>query len=106
MSLRRSYTIIAPLYDALLETAGGGLRAASLAQLPQQATQDILISGIGTGLDLPHLPPGHTYTGLDLTTAMLERAKPRIGNLQMSLVQGNSMALPFGNECSTTSCCI
>ena len=99
MSLRRSYTIIAPLYDALLETAGGGLRAASLAQLPQQGTQDILISGIGTGLDLPHLPPGHTYTGLDLTAAMLERVKPRIGNLQMSLVQGNSMALPFANEC-------
>ena len=99
MSLRRSYTIIAPLYDALLETAGGGLRAASLAQLPQQGTQDILISGIGTGLDLPHLPPGHTYTGLDLTAAMLERVKPRIGNLQMNLVQGNSMALPFANEC-------
>ncbi len=99
MSLRRSYTIIAPLYDALLETAGGRLRAASLAQLPQQGTQDILISGIGTGLDLPHLPPGHTYTGLDLTAAMLERVKPRIGNLQMNLVQGNSMALPFANEC-------
>ena len=99
MSLRRSYTIIAPLYDALLETAGGGLRAASLAQLPQQGTQDILINGIGTGLDLPHLPPGHTYTGLDLTAAMLERVKPRIGNLQMNLVQGNSMALPFANEC-------
>lgn len=99
MSLRRSYTIIAPLYDALLKGAGGKLRAASLAQLPQQGTQDILISGIGTGLDLPYLPPGHTYTGLDLTAAMLGRVKPRIGNLQMNLVQGNSMALPFADEC-------
>ena len=107
MSLRHSYTIIAPLYDALLATAGGGLRAASLAQLPQQATQDILISGIGTGLDLPHLPPGHTYTGLDLTAAMLERAKPRIGNLHLNLVQGDSMALPFaGTNASTMWCCI
>jgi phosphatidylethanolamine/phosphatidyl-N-methylethanolamine N-methyltransferase len=99
MSLRRSYTIIAPLYDAVLARAGGGLRAASLAQLPQQGTQDILISGIGTGLDLPHLPPGHRYTGLDLTMAMLEKAKPRIGNLHVNLVQGNSMSLPFADQC-------
>ncbi|HEV7928673.1 MAG TPA: class I SAM-dependent methyltransferase [Nitrosospira sp.] len=99
MSLRRSYTIIAPLYDALLATAGGGLRGASLAQLPQQGSQDVLISGIGTGLDLPHLPPGHTYTGLDLTGAMLHRVKPRIGNLHLNLVQGNSMSLPFADEC-------
>jgi phosphatidylethanolamine/phosphatidyl-N-methylethanolamine N-methyltransferase len=99
MSLRRSYTIIAPLYDALLATAGVGLRAASLAQLPQQGSQDILISGIGTGLDLPHLPTGHAYTGLDLTAAMLHRVKPRMGNLHMNLVQGNSMSLPFADEC-------
>jgi phosphatidylethanolamine/phosphatidyl-N-methylethanolamine N-methyltransferase len=99
MSLRRSYTIIAPLYDALLATAGGALRAASLAQLPQQGNQGILISGIGTGLDLPHLPPEHSYTGLDLTAAMLHRVKPRTGNLHLNLVQGNSMSLPFKDEC-------
>lgn len=99
MSLRRSYTFIAPLYDALLATAGAGLRAGSLAQLPQQGNLNILISGIGTGLDLTHLPPGHNYTGLDLTAAMLKRVKPRIGNLRVDLVQGNSMSLPFANEC-------
>jgi phosphatidylethanolamine/phosphatidyl-N-methylethanolamine N-methyltransferase len=99
VSLRRSYTFIAPLYDALLATAGTGLRAGSLAQLPQQGNLNILISGIGTGLDLPHLPPGHSYTGLDLTAAMLKRVKPRIGDLRTDLVQGNSMSLPFANEC-------
>lgn len=99
MSLRRSYTLIAPLYDALLATAGTGLRAASLEQLPKEGNQNILISGIGTGLDIPHLPPGHRYTGLDLTAAMLDRAKPRIGNLDLNLVQGDSMALPFADEC-------
>lgn len=95
MSLRRSYTIIAPLYDALLATAGTGLRVGSLAQLPQQGNLSILISGIGTGLDIPHLPAGHTYTGLDLTAAMLSRAKSRIGNLHLDLVRGDSMSLPF-----------
>lgn len=99
MSLRRSYTFIAPFYDVLLATAGAGLRQASLAQLPQQGSLDILISGIGTGLDVPHLPSGHNYVGLDLTGAMLYRVKPRIGDLHLNLVRGDSMSLPFTDEC-------
>ena len=97
MSLRHSYTIIAPLYDALLATAATGVRAASLGQLPKQAGLNILINGIGSGLDLPHLSPNHSYTGLDLTPAMLNRAKRRIGGLRLNLVQGDSMALPFAS---------
>jgi phosphatidylethanolamine/phosphatidyl-N-methylethanolamine N-methyltransferase len=98
MSLRRSYTLIAPLYDALLSKAGTGLRAESLGQLPQQGNLNILISGIGTGLDLPYLPQSHHYTGLDLTAGMLKRVKLRVGRLHVNLVQGNSMVLPFANE--------
>ena len=74
MSLRHSYTVIAPFYDALLATAGLGVRAESLAQLPQEGNLDVLISGIGSGLDLPLLPACHRYVGLDLTVAMLRRA--------------------------------
>jgi phosphatidylethanolamine/phosphatidyl-N-methylethanolamine N-methyltransferase len=99
MSLRRSYTIIAPFYDALLAGAGTGVRATSLAQLPQQGNLQILISGIGSGLDLPYLPLCHRYVGLDLTRAMLIRVKPRIGELQVNLVQGDSMSLPFADKC-------
>lgn len=99
MSLRRSYTLIAPLYDALLATAGTGLRAASLEQLPKEGNRNILISGIGTGLDIPYLPPGHRYSGLDITEAMLRRAKARIGILDLDLVQGDSTVLPFADEC-------
>lgn len=98
MSLRHSYTVIAPLYDALLAGAGTGVRATSLAQLPQQGDLHILISGIGSGLDLPYLPPCHRYTGLDLTRAMLNRVIPRIGKLRVDLVQGDSMSLPFADE--------
>lgn len=99
MSLRHSYTVIAPLYDALLAGAGTGVRATSLAQLPQQGDLHILISGIGSGLDLSYLPPCHRYTGLDLTRAMLNRVVPRIGKLRVDLVQGDSMSLPFADEC-------
>ncbi|MCX7183842.1 MAG: class I SAM-dependent methyltransferase [Nitrosospira sp.] len=99
MSLRHTYTLIAPLYDAFVAAASKIVRATSLRQLPQQGSLNILINGIGTGLDLPHLPPCHRYTGLDLTAAMLKQTKPRSAGLHLDLVQGNSMALPFASEC-------
>ncbi len=95
MSLRHSYTLFAPLYDALLARASHPLRAASLAHLPRQGPLDVLLAGVGTGLDLPHLPPAHRYTGLDLTAAMLRRARPRRGALDLALVQGDCQAMPF-----------
>ena len=98
MSLRHTYTFIAPLYDVMIAAASAGVRAQSLRQLPQQGDLNIFINGIGTGLDLPHLPSCHRYTGLDLTAAMLSKAKPRTGNLRLSLVQGDSMSLPFASE--------
>lgn len=97
MSLRHSYTLFAPLYDAMIAAASAGVRAQSLRQLPQQGDLNIFINGVGTGLDLPHLPLCHRYAGLDLTAAMLSRAKPRTGNLRLSLIQGDSMALPFAS---------
>ena len=96
MSLKTSYRFIAPFYDAFLERGiSANIRRRSLARLPQQGTARVLISGAGTGLDFPFLPPQHDYVALDLTGAMLAHAKPRMHELQMQMVQGDSMALPF-----------
>lgn len=97
MSLKRSYSIIAPLYDLAISAPLAAARRRALAHLPQQPALQVLINGIGTGLDLPWLPAAHRYSGLDLTRAMLERAAPRIGALDVSLVQGDSLALPFAD---------
>ncbi len=67
MSLRTSYTLIAPLYDAVVKVPVDRMRAASLQDLPVSAPGRVLVSGIGTGLDLPYLPPLHEYVGVDLT---------------------------------------
>ena len=99
MSLRYSYTLIAPFYDAAIRRATSRIRALSLKHLPDEGGLRILVNGIGTGLDLPYLPPAHDYIGLDLTTAMLRRARSRSGNLQIHLVQGNSLDLPFADNC-------
>jgi ubiquinone/menaquinone biosynthesis C-methylase UbiE len=95
MSLRTSYTLIAPFYDWLVGPALARVRARSLARLPQAGRAHIFVDGIGTGLDLPLLPAAHRYTALDLNRAMLEKALPRGGSLDLYWVQGDSQRLPF-----------
>jgi len=96
--LRWSYSLIAPLYDLAITRPLGEARGRSLSSLPADAAGEVLLSGVGTGLDLPLLPKLHHYTALDFNAAMLARAKPRATGLQMDWVLGDSMALPFENE--------
>jgi ubiquinone/menaquinone biosynthesis C-methylase UbiE len=96
MSLRFAYTVLAPFYDAIVSRASAQARRASIAALPVDGRQRILLSGVGTGLDLPLLPANHDYVALDLTQAKLARALPRKGALDIAWVQGDSQALPFG----------
>lgn len=95
MSLRVSYTLIAPLYDAFVKAPLERARAASLAGLPTSPAGTVLVNGIGTGLDLPHLPDAHEYVGVDLTRAMLQRAIRAGASRRVRFVQGDAMRLPF-----------
>jgi phosphatidylethanolamine/phosphatidyl-N-methylethanolamine N-methyltransferase len=97
LGLRRSYALIAPIYDAVIARATRPARARSLAWLAQQPPREVLIAGVGTGLDLPLVPPQHRYVGLDLTAAMLRLSLPRGAGRRFLPVQGNAMALPFSN---------
>lgn len=95
MSLKSSYSLISPFYDLVIGGPSRRLREESLRALPREGGLRVLISGVGTGLDLPHLPKDHRYIGVDLTAAMLRRARSRTASLHISLVQGDSQALPF-----------
>ena len=95
--LRLSYSLIAPLYDLAIERPLLKARANSLLSLPTEVAGKVLLSGAGTGLDLPLLPPQHRYTALDFNAAMLSRARPRGAGLQVDWVLGDSMALPFAD---------
>jgi ubiquinone/menaquinone biosynthesis C-methylase UbiE len=95
LSLKHSYTLAAPFYDAFLTAATRGARKRSLAQLADLTPRDVLLLGVGTGLDLPHLPNQHRYVGLDLTAAMLTRARPRAGGLHFAPLRGDVQRLPF-----------
>lgn len=97
--LQRSYTLFAPLYDFFVEPTFRAARQRSLAQLGEVNGLNILVCGIGTGLDIPYLPQGARYTGIDLTRAMLERARRRITTQELRLHQGDVMQLPYPAEC-------
>jgi ubiquinone/menaquinone biosynthesis C-methylase UbiE len=99
MSLRASYRFLAPVYDRIVERPSRRARLASLTALPSHRPLRVLLDGVGTGLDLPHLPAMHRYVGLDFTRAMLERARARAHNLLLDLVEGDSQALPFADAC-------
>jgi len=99
MSLKRSYTLFAPFYDLVVAApAFDRTREASLGPLRGSDPSDVLLNGVGTGLDLPYLPRVHRYVGLDLTRAMLTRALPRASGVNVSWVQGNSESLPFADD--------
>lgn len=95
--LRMSYSLIAPLYDMVIERPMREARKRSLAALPTDTPQKVLISGVGTGLDLPHLPALHHYNALDFNPAMLSRAKSRNEKLDVEFVLGDSMNLPYAD---------
>lgn len=95
MSLKTSYTFIAPFYDAVVEAPLRAARAASLRDLPVAAPGRVLVSGVGTGLDLPLLPDVHEYIGIDLNHAMLAKARTRRCVARVSFVRGDAMRLPF-----------
>jgi ubiquinone/menaquinone biosynthesis C-methylase UbiE len=97
LSLKHSYTLVAPFYDAFLTAATRGPRKRSLAALADGPPRDVLLLGVGTGLDLPHLPAHHRYVGIDLTAAMLVRARPRASGLHFVPLRGDVQRLPFHN---------
>ena len=96
MSLKHTYTLIAPFYDAALDRATRAARKHSLSALPAEPSR-VLLAGVGTGLDLPHLPRQHCYVGLDLTEAMLRRALPRIPGIDFVPLRGDAQRLPLAD---------
>jgi ubiquinone/menaquinone biosynthesis C-methylase UbiE len=97
LSLKHSYTLIAPFYDAAIARATHAARARSLAALPIEPGC-VLLAGVGTGLDLPHLPSRHQYVGVDLNQSMLRRALPRAGSIDFLPIQGDAQHLPLADN--------
>ncbi|HUJ80061.1 MAG TPA: class I SAM-dependent methyltransferase [Nitrospiria bacterium] len=95
--LRWAYTLWSPVYDWVVASSTRESRRKNLASLGDVTGRMILLDGIGTGLDVPWLPKGARYVGLDLTPAMLRRARQAAerAGIDVSLQLGDAMRLPY-----------
>lgn len=104
MALKHSYTLLAPVYDTLVSGPLDAYREKSLSRLKETENKKILINGIGSGLDIPFLPDDASYVGIDITPAMLKRAKNRAStdtrksSLDISFQVADSQNLPFEDK--------
>jgi phosphatidylethanolamine/phosphatidyl-N-methylethanolamine N-methyltransferase len=100
MALKQSYTLLAPIYDAIVSGPIDAYREKSLSRMPNTNNNKILISGIGSGLDIPYLTTDACYIGTDITPAMLKRANSRAKNYSVNITfqEADSQDLPFENN--------
>ncbi len=92
---RLIYRFWAPLYDAAFGHFFLAGRRRAIAALNLQAGERVLLVGVGTGADLPLLPPGVQVVGVDLSPEMLARAgeKLPVVGLDVTLLQGDAQTL-------------
>ena len=72
-----------------------------------RAVGDTLEVAIGTGLNLPHYPPGVRLTGIDLTPEMLAKAGIRARSIgrEIDLQEADALNLPFDESSFDTVVC-
>ncbi len=91
------YGLWAPFYDRAFTRLFAAGRRQAMTALAAQLGKRLLLAGIGTGADLPLLPAGVQVIGVDLSSAMLARARARQarGNADVLLIQADAQALPL-----------
>ena len=95
-----TYWLWSPFYDSLI-----GLpplrkgRDRAHERLALKAGDRVLLVGVGTGADLPLLPVGVDAVGIDLSPAMLERARTRlpIEGRKVELLEADCQAMPLAD---------
>ena len=97
-SNRLIYRLWAPVYDDFFDRLfAAPSRRRALEVLAAQPGERLLLVGVGTGADLPLLPGGVRAVGVDFCPEMLVRAQAKLPlpNCEVSLVQGDALALPL-----------
>jgi phosphatidylethanolamine/phosphatidyl-N-methylethanolamine N-methyltransferase len=93
------YQLWAPVYDKVMGPFAGKARQRAIELLNLRAGERVLLSGVGTGLDLPQLPAGVKAVGIDLSPAMLHKAQAKANGQNVTLCEMNAQTLDFP-DCS------
>ncbi|MBV9290764.1 MAG: class I SAM-dependent methyltransferase [Hyphomicrobiales bacterium] len=80
----------APVYDLIFDLPfhAGRLAAARAAGAAAGPGGEILVIGVGTGLELPLLPRNTRVTGIDISAPMLRAARARVERKGLAQVKG------------------
>jgi phosphatidylethanolamine/phosphatidyl-N-methylethanolamine N-methyltransferase len=93
----------APVYDLIFDLPFHPGRLASASAAAEAAGQggSILVIGVGTGLELPLLPPHVEATGIDISAPMLREARERVRRKGLTQVKAlqvmDAQALQFAD---------
>jgi phosphatidylethanolamine/phosphatidyl-N-methylethanolamine N-methyltransferase len=97
-----AYERWAPVYDIIFDKALEPGRSA-LAAAARDPEARVLVVGVGTGLELRFFDSGANLIGIDLSEAMLRRAKKRVARSRLSQVEAlcvmDAMRLGFRDNC-------
>ena len=86
-AVEAAYARWAPVYDLAFTAAMAPGRRAAVAAA-EACGPLILDVGVGTGLELPLFSPASSVTGVDLSEAMLRRARARVQGERLASVAG------------------
>ena len=100
-SSTRIYDRVGGLYDASLGFWSREMRRQAAGALDLRENERLLIVGVGTGMELEHLPAWARGVAVDLSAGMLERARRRrvkFGLRDLDLRVMDARALDFPDE--------
>ena len=106
MSDTDPYRRLAGIYDLIIEPMQSGVRRVALDVASPSPSWRVLDVGCGTGTGmLPYLETGCSVSGVDVSEAMLDRARARLGDrAEVHLSDGSSLPFPDGQfDLVTTS---
>ncbi len=93
----RIYRAWAPVYDLVMGPFSSHARQQAVKLLNLQPGEQLLIPGIGTGMDLPLIPLGVSVVGVDISHEMLAKAHLRVNSRQVTLLEMDAQTLDFAD---------
>jgi len=93
----RIYRAWALVYDLVMGPFSGRARQQAIKLLDSRPGEKLLIPGVGTGMDLPLIPPGTSIVGVDISREMLAKAFLRVDGRQVTLLEMDAQALDFAD---------
>ncbi|QKG84408.1 methyltransferase domain-containing protein [Kroppenstedtia pulmonis] len=96
---RLFYRRLAPYYDYVIGNRWfSRVRRRLFSLVSFQPEDRVLLAGVGTGLDIPYIPPEVHLTGIDITPNMLDKARLKAKNRPLNLLPMNAESLSFPDD--------